>query len=104
MRFKQHSTAKTFQGFKLVEGRSIRKYVDEKQVADRLMENGYKESASYEPPKLKTITAMEKLVTKKAFTALLGDLISKPQGKPTLVPESDKRREWNSVENDFKNV
>ena len=95
---------KTFPGFKLVEGRSIRKYVDEKQVADRLMENGYKESAIYEPPKLKTITAMEKLVTKKAFTALLGDLIIKPQRKPTLVPESDKRREWNSVENDFKNV
>lgn len=95
---------KKFSGFKLVEGRSIRKYVDEKQVADRLVENGYKESAIYEPAKLKTITAMEKLVTKKAFTALLGDLVIKPQGKPTLAPESDKRQEWNSAENDFKNV
>lgn len=95
---------KTFPGFKLVEGRSIRKYSDEKMVADRLIENGYKSDLIYEPAKLKTITAMEKLVTKKAFAALLGDLIIKPQGKPTLAPETDKRQEWNSVENDFKNV
>ncbi len=95
---------KKFPGFKLVEGRSIRKYSDEKMVADRLIENGYKESIIYEPAKLKTITAMEKLVTKKAFTILLGDLIIKPQGKPTLAPELDKRQEWNSAENDFKNV
>lgn len=95
---------KAFPGFKLVEGRSNRKYVDEKKVADRLIENGYKSDLIYEPAKLKTITAMEKLVTKKAFTAILGDLIIKPQGKPTLVPVSDKRQEWNSAENDFKNV
>lgn len=95
---------KAFPGFKLVEGRSNRKYVDEKKVADRLIENGYKSVLIYEPAKLKTITAMEKLVTKKAFTAILGDLIIKPQGKPTLVPVSDKRQEWNSAENDFKNV
>lgn len=95
---------KAFPGFKLVEGRSNRKYIDEKKVADRLIENGYKSDLIYEPAKLKTITAMEKLVTKKAFTAILGDLIIKPQGKPTLVPVSDKRQEWNSAENDFKNV
>lgn len=95
---------KKFLGFKLVEGRSIRKYADEKKVADRLIENGYKESLIYEPAKLKTITALEKLVTKKAFIALLGDLVIKPQGKPTLAPESDKRQEWNSAENDFKGV
>jgi len=95
---------KKFPGFKLVEGRSNRKYSDEMLVADRLIENGFAKSAIYEPAKLKTITAMEKMVTKKAFVALLGDLIIKPQGKPTLAPESDKRQEWNSVENDFKNV
>lgn len=97
-------SGKVFPGFKLVEGRSIRKYADEKKVADRLLENGYKSDLIYEPAKLKTITAMEKLVTKKAFAAILGDLIIKPQGKPTLVPASDKRQEWNSAENDFKNV
>lgn len=95
---------KKFPGFKLVEGRSNRKYSDEMMVADRLIENGFAKSAIYEPAKLKTITAMEKMVTKKAFVALLGDLIIKPQGKPTLAPELDKRQEWNSVENDFKNV
>lgn len=95
---------KKFPGFKLVEGRSNRKYSDEKKVADKLAESGYKEEAIYKPRELKGITDMEKLITKKAFSLLLGDLIIKPQGKPTLVPASDKRQEWNSANNDFKNV
>lgn len=95
---------KKFPGFKLVEGRSNRKYSEEKKVADRLTENGYKEDVIYKPRELKGITDMEKLVTKKAFSLLLGDLIIKPQGKPTLVPATDKRQEWNSADNDFKNV
>jgi len=48
------------------------------------------------------ITAMTKLLGKTKFNELLSGLIYKPQGKPTLVPESDKRPEWNSAENDFK--
>ncbi len=95
---------KKFPGFKLVEGRSNRKYSDEKKVAGRLMENGYKEDAIYKPKELKGITDMEKMITKKAFSLLLSDLIIKPQGKPTLVPASDKRQEWNSADSDFKNV
>ena len=53
------------------------------------------------------ITAMEKAITKKTFTELLSDLIIKPQGKPALVQESDKRPEWSSTEsaiNDFKDI
>lgn len=95
---------KKFPGYKLVEGRSVRKYVDEKEVAKTLLENGFTEAAIYEPAKLKTITNMEKAITKKAFTVLLSELIIKPQGKPTLVPESDKRQEYNSIDSDFSNV
>lgn len=95
---------KQFPGFKLVEGRSNRKYADEKAVANRLTENGYLPEAIYEPTKLKTITNMEKAITKKAFTILLNDLIIKPQGKPTLVPADDKRAEWSSAANDFSEI
>ena len=86
-----------FEGWKLVEGRSVRKYADELKVAEALQKAGYPEAALYER-KLYGITAMEKIVGKKQMAALLGDLIVKPAGKPVLVPESDKREEINTAE------
>jgi len=77
-------------GFKLVEGRSNRKYSDQGEVAAALIAAGVPESVIYERSLL-GITAMEKAIGKKVFTEVLGDLIVKPEGKPTLVPESDKR-------------
>lgn len=79
---------KTWAGFKLVEGRSIRKYSDEAKVVETAETAGV--SDIYEK-KLKTITALEKQLGKKRFNKLLGSLIVKPPGKPTLVPETDKR-------------
>lgn len=92
-----------YDGFKVVEGRSNRKYVNEEAVVDAVSEAGYD---PYEP-KLLGITAMEKLLGKKQFAKLLSGLIEKPQGKPALVPESDKRQEMNvdktaSAAEDFK--
>lgn len=78
---------KTWPGFKLVEGRSVRKYSDESAVAQAAKAAG----VDVWDRKLKTITALEKQLGKKRFTTLLGDLVVKPAGKPTLVPESDKR-------------
>ena len=78
---------KTWPGFKLVEGRSIRKYSDESAVAEAAEAAG----VDVWERKLKTITVLEKQLGKKRFTELLGDLVVKPAGKPTLVPESDKR-------------
>ncbi len=86
-----------YPGFKLVEGRSNRKYTSEEEVASKLQEAGYEEDDIYEK-KLRTITKMEKAVGKKPFTEYLADHVIKPAGKPTLVPESDKRPEINSID------
>lgn len=90
-----------FDGWKLVEGRSNRKYTDEGFVHTALIEAGYTENQILKEPELLGITAMEKVVGKKKFNELLADLVIKPQGKPTLVPESDKRQELNSAAADF---
>lgn len=77
-----------FEGFKLVAGRSIRKYSSETDVAAAAEAAGYRDIYDR---KLITLTAMEKLMGKPAFNEILGDLVTKPAGKPTLVPASDKR-------------
>jgi len=96
---------KNWPGYKLVEGRSNRVYSDEDKVAKALVKEGFKEADIY-TKKILGITAMEKAITKKTFESVLGELIIKPAGKPTLVVESDKRAAWNSAEsakNDFSN-
>ncbi len=93
----QALAGKRWRGWKLVEGRSTRKYTDENAVAEAVKANG---ADPYEH-KVLGLTAMQKLLGKKQFEELLGGLIYKPQGKPTLVPELDKRPEWSSAENDF---
>ena len=87
-----------FEGWKLVEGRSNRKYTDENAVADTVKDAGFD---PYEK-KLLGITSMSTLLGKKKFEELLGGLIYKPPGKPTLVPESDKRPAMNTAKDDFK--
>lgn len=94
----QAIAGKKYDGFKVVEGRSIRKYTDEDAVAYAVKEAGYD---PYEK-KLLTITAMTKYLGKNKFEEILGAYICKPQGKPTLVPITDKRAEFNSAVNDFK--
>lgn len=79
---------KRWTGFKLVAGRSIRKYTSEKDVAAAAEAAGYRDIWDR---KLITLTAMERLMGKPAFNEILGDLVIKPAGKPTLVPASDKR-------------
>ncbi len=79
---------KAWIGFKIVEGRSVRRYKDEDAIAREAESAGYTDIFD---KKLITLTRMEKLMGKKAFTDILGGLIEKPLGKPTLVPVSDKR-------------
>ena len=88
-----------FEGWKLVEGRANRRYTNEEAVAQAVIGSGHD---PYER-KLLGITAMEKLLGKKQFTILLSDLVERTQGKPTLVPASDKRPEMKNAKNDFAN-
>lgn len=92
---------KEWNGFKVVEGRSVRKYKDEELVAQAAKDHGYTDIYRQS---LITMTEMQKLMGKKQFDQILGDLIVKPQGKPTLVPVTDKRPAMNvtNANNEFK--
>ena len=94
---------KEWHGFKVVEGRSIRKYKDEGAVAEAAKANGYKDIYRQS---LITLTEMQKLMGKSKFQEILGGLIHKPPGKPTLVPLSDKRPAMNisNVKNEFNEI
>ena len=94
---KQAQSGTHYEGFKVVEGRSNRKYTDDAVVAATVTDAGFD---PYEK-KLLGVTAMTTLLGKKRFEDLLGGLIYKPPGKPALVPESDKRPAMNSAKDDF---
>ena len=87
-----------YDGYKVVEGRANRKYTDEDAVAYAVKDAGFDPFEK----KLLGITAMTSLLGKTKFNELLGDLVEKPQGKPTLVPISDKRQALNTAKDDFK--
>ena len=88
----------TYPGWKLVEGRSNRRYSDEAAVAAVVTKAGFDPFEK----KLLGITAMTRQLGKKRFDELLSGLIVKPQGKPVLVPETDKRPVFNTAADDFK--
>lgn len=89
-----------FDGFKIVEGRSNRKWSSEEDVAKTLIAEGFQESMIY-TRKLDGISKIEAAIGKKEVKRLLGDYIVKPVGKPTLVPITDKREPYNPAKADF---
>ena len=94
---RQAISGKEWHGWKLVEGRSNRRYTNETDVAATV------EGAGFDPYEHKVlgVTAMQKLLGKFRFEELLASYIEKPQGKPTLVPESDKRPAMSTAAADF---
>jgi len=92
---------KQWSGYKIVAGRSIRKFINEDAVAEAAKANGYKDIY-----RQTLITEFEKLMGKAKFNEVLGDLVYKPPGKPTLVPVTDKRPAINvsSATNDFNEI
>ena len=95
---KQAIGGKEWHGWKLVEGRSVRKFTSEGKVIKAVCEAGFDPFEK----KLIGITAMQKLLGKAKFDELLSGLIAKSKGKPTLVPESDKRPAVSSASLNFK--
>lgn len=100
--FEQAKAGSKIPNWKLVEGRSNRKITDVNAAKAKLLEAGFKSEQILKPQELVAMGDLEtKIVGKKQFATLLGDLIVKPPGKPVLVPETDKRPELNSVDADF---
>lgn len=93
----------TLPGYKVVEGRSVRKIIDVVSAERALITAGYELDEVRKPAELRSITELEKLTGKKQFAELCGAYIDKPTGKPTLVPESDKRQAINPAD-DFAGV
>jgi len=94
---------KEWHGFKVVEGRSVRKYKDENAIVEKAVASGFKDIYR---KSLIPMTEMQKLMGKTKFEEILGDLIYKPPGKPTLVPNSDKRPAMNvaDAKNEFNEI
>lgn len=96
---------KAVPGWKVVEGRSLRKIVDQAAAIQKLRDNGFDDATFLRPAELKTITELEKVLRKDGFKTLLGEFVVKPQGKPTLAPEDDPRQPMKrSAEEVFKGI
>ena len=89
--FKEAMNGKKWEGYKLVDGQNHRGWTDESKAASILYDKGFADDDFYNDPKLKGIGDIEKLVGKKVFPTLLGDVVTFKKTSPSLVPESDKR-------------
>lgn len=83
-------SGRVWKGYKVVEGRSQRKWIDDAAVLEKLKKSKYK-LGDITQTKLLGITKIEKLMGQAKFVKSLGSLVIKPQGAPTLAPEDDKR-------------
>lgn len=91
-----------YTGFKVVEGRSNRVITNTNEAVEMLHTEGFKDDEIFKPQELLGITNLEKLVGKKKFNTILGHVIDKPPGKPTLVRDTDKRPVYNPAKADFE--
>lgn len=84
-----------FPGWKLVEGRSVRKITDEDKASLALLDADFKITQIM---KLRGLTELEALAGKERLNNLIGKYIVKPEGKPTLAKESDKRPALDAIQ------
>ena len=89
-------------GYKLVRGkRPPRSFSDENAVIDQLARAGYTVEQYATKPKLKSVAELEKELHKSTFDALLGQYVYQGEGKLQLVPESDPREPYSTLDIDF---
>ncbi|HEP1884282.1 TPA: DUF2800 domain-containing protein, partial [Streptococcus pyogenes] len=98
---KEALSGKEVPGYKIVEGRSNRVITDKDKAIDILQDNGFDDEI-FKPKELLAMGTLEKLIGKTTFADLLAEVIDKPQGKPVLVKNSDKRPALNSLEQAIK--
>lgn len=94
---------KEIPGWKLVAGRSNRTFTDQDAAIQAVIAAGYDEALVYDR-KPKTLSELEKLMGKKEFAEKIGSFVTKPLGKPTLAPASDKREAYAPAAADFAGV
>ena len=91
-------------GWKLVRGKKPnRQWSDPEEVKAQLLRAGYP-TDQFEETRLRPVGEIEKALGKKAFRALVGELVSQGEGKLTLVPADDKRVEFSSADADFQDL
>ena len=95
-------SGKEIQGWKAVEGRSIRVFSDADKAFEKIVESGTPEEMLYERKPL-SLSQIEKLLGKKEFESIVSSFVIKPQGKPTLAPSDDKRPVFNKADV-FENI
>lgn len=91
-------------GYKVVEGRSVRKVSDAPGLASALTASGYGERDIYKPRELATLSVLERLCGKREFAALAAPYITKPQGKPTVARAADRRPAFSQTRNDLEQL
>lgn len=89
---------KSWPGYKLVAGRSNRRYTSEAEVIKAATDAGYTDIYK---TTLLSVGDLEKRMGRKAFRDVLGKFIVKPTGAPTLVPENDPRKPYSDAAGDF---
>lgn len=94
---------KEIPGWKVVAGKSNRAFTNVDEAFSKVIEAGYDEALLYERKPI-TLTSVEKLLGKAKFDEILAGFVTKPLGKPTLVPLSDKREPYSSTATDFAGV
>ena len=95
-------SGKEIQGWKAVEGRSVRVFSDADKAFEKIVESGTPEEMLYERKPL-SLSQIEKLLGKKEFESIVSSFVIKPQGKPTLAPSDDKRPVFNKADV-FENI
>lgn len=94
---------KEIPGWKAVEGRSVRRWVDMEAAFKKLVEQGWAEALLYHREPI-TLADVEKLLGKAQFAELCGEYVERPTGKPALAPAEDKRPAYGTAASDFAGV